>query len=104
MDEPMIADDGQPFTVLGYANGPGGLTELPRPKPDTGIHAIQQAAVPLSYPIIDGSIWPEETHSGEDVPLYATGPWSHLVGGVLEQNAIFHIVTHAFGWRAASAE
>jgi alkaline phosphatase len=39
-----------------------------------------------------------ESHGGEDVALYANGPWSHLVGGVLEQNAIFHIIAHAFGW------
>ena len=96
---PMIADDGMPYTVLGYANGPGGLTESPRAMPDTGINAVQQAAVPLSGLEIDGTIWPEESHGGEDVALYANGPWSHLVGGVLEQNAIFHIITYAFGWR-----
>lgn len=96
---PMIADDGLPYTVLGYANGPGGVTESPRPYPDTGIDAVQQATLPLSALEIDGTIWPEESHGGEDVALYANGPWSHLVGGVLEQNAIFHIITYAFGWR-----
>jgi alkaline phosphatase len=97
--EPMIADDGLPYTVLGYANGPGGVTQSPRPFPDTGIDAVQQAVVPLSALEIDGTIWPEESHGGEDVALYANGPWSHLVGGVLEQNAIFHVINHAFGWR-----
>lgn len=104
MREPKIADDGQPFTVLAYANGPGGITKRPRPAPDTGLDAVQQAAVPLSYRDIDGSVTQEETHGGEDVPLYAIGPWSHLVGGVLEQNAIFHIITYAFGWRDDATE
>lgn len=40
----------------------------------------------------------EGFHSGEDVALFATGPQSHLVGGVLEQNVIFHIITQALGW------
>lgn len=37
-------------------------------------------------------------HSGEDVALFAIGPQSYLVGGVIEQNTIFHLITHAFGW------
>jgi len=32
------------------------------------------------------------------VALYANGPWSHSVDGVLEQNAIFHLINYAFGW------
>jgi len=86
---------------LAYTNGPGGVTQLPRPVPETGVSAVQQALIPLSDLGLDGVLTPEETHGGEDVALYANGPWSHLVGGVLEQNAIFHIITYAFGWREA---
>ncbi|MCH8174711.1 MAG: alkaline phosphatase [Proteobacteria bacterium] len=96
--EPHLADDGLPYSVLSYANGPGGLTELPRTLPQTNIDTVQQALVPLSTVEIDGRIEPEESHGGEDVALYANGPWSHLVGGVLEQNAIFHIISYAFAW------
>ncbi len=95
---PYLADDGVPYSVLAYANGPGGVTELPRTVPETNIDSVQQALVPLSTIEIDGAVEPEESHGGEDVALYAIGPWSHLVGGVLEQNAIFHIITYAFGW------
>jgi alkaline phosphatase len=35
------------------------------------------------------------THAGEDVPLYATGPNSHIFHGVLEQNVIFHLMLEA---------
>ncbi len=97
-DGAYLADDGLPYSILSYANGPGGVTELPRTVPETGIDTVQQALIPLSTIAIDGAIEPEETHGGEDVALYAKGPWSHLVGGVLEQNAIFHIITYAFGW------
>jgi alkaline phosphatase len=46
---------------------------------------IQQAAVPLA----------SETHTGEDVPIYAAGPWSHLFQNTVEQNYIFHVMDHA---------
>jgi len=95
---PSNADDGVPYSVLAYANGPGAVTESPRPVPDTGIDAVQQALVPLSDTSLDGSVYADQTHGGEDVALYANGPWSHLVGGVLEQNAIFYLINHAFGW------
>lgn len=85
---PVLARDGKPYTTLGYANGPGAIAgERPAPEATTAPGYRQQAAVPLG----------SETHSGEDVALYALGPWSHLVGGVLEQNAIFHIMAYAAG-------
>jgi len=101
---PSLADDGVPYSVLAYANGPGAITELPRPVPGTSIDAKQQSLIPISAIEIDGSITPDQTHGGEDVALYASGPWSHLAGGVLEQNAIFHIITHAFAWDETNAK
>jgi alkaline phosphatase len=50
---------------------------------------LQQALIPRS----------SETHSGEDVAIYASGPWAHLFDGTVEQNYIFHVMQHA-----ASAE
>lgn len=86
----VLAGDGKPFTTLGYANGPGAVTGE-----RAGLDAAtatasdfkQQALVPLG----------SETHGGEDVALFASGPWAHLVGGVLEQNVIYHIMAHAMG-------
>ena len=37
-----------------------------------------------------------ETHSGEDVAVFAQGPWAHLFNGVIEQNVIFHVMHQAF--------
>ena len=39
----------------------------------------------------------DETHGGEDVPLYADGPQAHLLRGVLEQHVIFHVMAEALG-------
>lgn len=91
--EPLLGKDGKPFTTLGYrigANVRSGssatLTEEKVKAPDYK----QETA----FDVAGGG-----HHAGEDVALFATGPQSHLVGGVIEQNTIFHIISHAFGWR-----
>ncbi|MDJ0847354.1 MAG: alkaline phosphatase [Myxococcota bacterium] len=109
---------GVPYTTLGYQNGPGytgerqGQPEGPhwvsrdRVRKQKGItngrpdltdidtfeaDYLQEAAVPLQ----------SETHSGEDVPVYAGGPGSHLIHGVQEQSYLYHAIVEALGWRAA---
>lgn len=88
-DEPRLANDGKPYTTLGYANGPGAVTNLEeRPDPETGVEARQQSTVPLG----------SETHAGEDVALYASGPGADRARGVIEQDVIYSIIRSAFGW------
>lgn len=36
-----------------------------------------------------------ETHGGDDVGIFAHGPWAHLFTGVIEQNVIPHMVAFA---------
>ncbi|KAJ8956590.1 hypothetical protein NQ314_006676 [Rhamnusium bicolor] len=36
-----------------------------------------------------------ETHGGDDVGIFARGPWAHLYSGVLEQHTIPHIMAYA---------
>ncbi len=85
-----LANDGKPYTTLSYANGPGAgkdgapredLTNVDTKAPD--YH--QQALVPAG----------SETHGGEDVPIYASGPWAHLFQGVVDQQYIFHVKNFA---------
>jgi alkaline phosphatase len=88
---PAKARDGKPYTTLGYANGPGAVTE---PRADlTGVDTTapnfrQQALVPLG----------SESHGGEDVVIYARGPQAHLFQGTLEQNAIYFVMAKALGF------
>lgn len=89
------ADDGKPYTTLGYANGMTGckpgqddctredLTDV-----DTTDKDFHQQAL-----IFMGS----ETHGGEDVPVFASGPGSELFRGTIEQNEIFHVMGRASG-------
>jgi alkaline phosphatase len=84
---PALAADGKPYTTLGYANGPGAVSGE-RPVPQTGIDARQQALVPTGG----------ETHAGEDVALFATGPGAERARGVIEQNVIYAIIRRALGW------
>lgn len=97
------AKDGMPYTTVSYANGrgyamleTGGDTHYKVPvqagrvadltsidTEDEGFH--QEALVPLS----------SETHSAEDVAIYAGGPGAHLMHGVQEQNYIYHVMKAA---------
>jgi alkaline phosphatase len=36
-----------------------------------------------------------ETHGGDDVIVFARGPWSHLYAGTFEQNYIPHAMAFA---------
>lgn len=94
-DELLLAKDGLPYTVAGYLNGAGSVLRedmnwagVRRPvsqEEATDLDYTQQALIPMS----------SETHSGEDVMVYAKGPWAHLFDSTIEQNVIFHVMNHA---------
>ena len=85
-----LAADGKPYTTLGYHNGPGPLRHTHGPLTGNRVQApdfLQEVAVPLR----------SETHAGEDVALYATGPGAQRVRGVMEQNEISYVIDAALG-------
>ncbi|GLS28810.1 alkaline phosphatase [Mesorhizobium albiziae] len=83
-------DDKKPYTTLSYANGPGAKLDEPRPDltnvDTTDLDFLQPALVPLGE---------SETHGGDDVAIFAAGPWAHLFRGVVEQNLIYHVMAYA---------
>ena len=94
---PALDLNDMPYTTVGYTNGQGvwlegtqldknaaGRVDLTAiDTTDKGFY--QEAMVPLG----------SETHAGEDVGIYAVGPWAHLFQGTLEQNLIFHVMDYA---------
>lgn len=94
-DAPEIAADGQPYTTIGYQNGPGAIGAGSRPPPSTGAAALAQALVPVRHLERDGTYSYDETHGGEDVPLYAAGPGASAARGVMEQDRIFDVMLDA---------
>lgn len=102
--EPALAADDMPYTTVGYTNGLG-VRDLGAETDSDAIYAFtpvsgradlsnvdttmpgyhQEALVPLS----------SETHSGEDIGIYASGPGAFLVNGTNEQNMIFHVMDYA---------
>ena len=99
-DKPILAKDGKPYTTIGFANGPGGMAKPEERRTLTMEEAtdpdfIQQSLVPL----------PSETHGGEDLGIYAIGPWAHLFQGTVEENYTFHVLNFAskIGERAMAA-
>lgn len=92
----LRAADGLPYTTLGYINGPGAAGVF---DPDTAARADLSDVDVTSPDFRQQALVPalSETHSGEDVSIYAWGPQAHLVNGTLEQNMIFHVLAFAGG-------
>ena len=102
--------EGKPFTTLNYATGPGfsaasdqqaeGPKQFPHRPKSAGVRGprldlthvdttapdyLQEAMIALK----------SETHSGEDVAVFARGPGAGAVHGSLEQNVLFHLIAQS---------
>lgn len=103
--KPALALDGKPYTTLGFANGPGTICNCTRNEqgqtvcdcpPRADLSAEDTAANDFrQQSLVPGN---SETHGGEDVAIYARGPWAHLVQGTMEQNAVYWVMAKALGW------
>jgi len=103
--KPALALDGKPYTTLGYANGPGSICtcrddEQGKPSCDCPPRADLSVVDTTANNFEQQSLVPTgaETHGGEDVAIYARGPWAHLVQGTLEENAVYWVMAKALGW------
>jgi alkaline phosphatase len=96
--------DGLPYTTLSYANGPGfhdfgsetNADKVYYTEPFMGRADLTQIDTQSSGFHQEAMIAKRsESHSGEDVAVYATGPGAHLVSGTQEQSGVFHIMNFA---------
>ena len=99
-----LAADGLPYTTLSYANGQSAC----RPQEDGGLDCSRQDLTEVDTfapDFLQPALVPlySETHAGEDVAIFASGPGAHLFSGSMEQNTIFHVMGRASGLVAAPA-
>ncbi|XP_034117988.2 membrane-bound alkaline phosphatase [Drosophila albomicans] len=91
---PAIAQDGKRHMVLSYSNGPSydrfyDAETKERIDPTTLINGVYNEEFPAGVPL------DMDTHGGDDVLVYADGPWSHLFTGVYEQSTIPHLMAYS---------
>lgn len=91
---PANPDDKKPYMTLSYANGPSyekfyDVANKERLDPTTLITGDVHDQFPATAPL------DSETHGGDDVAVFASGPWAHLFTGVYEQNTIPHLMAYA---------
>ncbi len=107
--EPARDLDGEPYPTLGYTNGPGATGATAAPAGRRAVRADLEtggAAAPglppehLDFRQPTAIRLAVETHSGEDVPIYAGGPGAALFHGVQEQHYVYHAIVEALGWNA----
>ncbi|UJR35047.1 hypothetical protein I4U23_027823 [Adineta vaga] len=84
--------DRLPINIIAYGNGPNFASKRNASylySLDTNsTQYLSPSALPMRA----------ETHGGEDVPVYAQGPWSHLFVGTMEQHTIAHKMAYAACW------
>ncbi|XP_069679689.1 alkaline phosphatase 4-like isoform X2 [Periplaneta americana] len=88
-----------PYETLTYANGPGYYTHLVSNSSDCSSNLWrvipEEERKQSRYRHFSPYYLEDETHGGEDVPVFSTGPSSYLLTGVFEQNYIAHVMGYA---------
>ncbi|XP_046405831.1 alkaline phosphatase 4-like isoform X2 [Ischnura elegans] len=87
------------YETLTYANGPSfyyhrrnDTTEANSTWRDVSTDSTRDG---VYYQHFSPMYMEDETHAGEDVPIYAIGPQAHLLHGVHEQSYIAHVISYS---------
>ncbi|XP_034933858.1 alkaline phosphatase 4-like [Chelonus insularis] len=89
----------KPYETLTYANGPGFYHHV-----NNNTNSSSNIWLPVEedktrndpfYQHLATFYLKDDTHGGEDVGLYAIGPYAHLFRGTFEQNYISHVIAYA---------
>ena len=91
--------DGVPYTILGYATGPAFNTHLSVDDSQriSRFNLSGQEDVYKSFSFQNPVSAPlkSETHGGDDVGIFAVGPYAHLFHSVHEQSYIGHVMAYS---------
>ncbi|XP_017122791.1 alkaline phosphatase [Drosophila elegans] len=96
INDGQLAADDLPYATLSYANGPGYDSNYLREGGAVrrkNLRAINMKNKDFMFP----STVPleSETHGGDDVAVFASGPYAQLFSGVYEQHFIPHALAYA---------
>ncbi|XP_057342098.1 alkaline phosphatase 4-like [Microplitis mediator] len=94
----VIEPNVKPYETLTYANGPGFTHHRNNNTNSSETWIPVESNANRNEPFYQhmSAMWlKDETHGGEDVGVYAIGPYSHLFRGTFEQNYIAHAVAYA---------
>ncbi|XP_053965110.1 alkaline phosphatase-like [Anastrepha ludens] len=113
----VSADHGHPLSIAGYperGNNILGLNDMGKDSMGVPYATLNYAVGPEQYQNADlsrmdltGKIGKADfispsyinkdvgVHSGDDVGVYASGPWEHLFRGVMQQNLLPHMMAYA---------
>lgn len=80
---------GNTYPVLTYATGPGVGGGEEHPMLD------QETALDPNFKQPAGVVMTSAQHTGEDVPVYASGPQAHLISGSFEATYLYQVMRHA---------
>ncbi|XP_059617755.1 membrane-bound alkaline phosphatase-like [Phlebotomus argentipes] len=86
------AKDGMPYMTLSYANGPiqsNHYSTTGRVDPNTQDFSKWSSLYPFHVPL------DMETHAGDDVGVFASGPFAHLFTSTMEQSHLPHLMAYA---------
>merc|ERR1719189_2095447 len=72
-------------------DGKGDYTQINR----SNVTLRVDESAPLKFRQPSASPLKSETHGGDDVGIWAAGPWSHLIHGVHEQSYIATVMSYA---------
>ncbi|XP_073829485.1 membrane-bound alkaline phosphatase-like [Musca autumnalis] len=92
-----MGEDLMPYLTLSYANGPS-FKEFFNTKLNVRYDPTNQIEdSDLDFDLQFPSTAPleSETHSAEDAPVFASGPWSDLFSGVYEQSTLPYLMAYA---------
>lgn len=96
INDGQLAADDLPYATLSYANGPGYNTNYLREDGAVkrkNLRAINMKNKDFMFPT--AVPLESETHGGDDVAVFASGPYAQLFSGVYEQNFIPHAMAYA---------
>lgn len=98
-NDPNKPKEVQTYETLTYANGPGFFYHRRNDSKNVNetwrVLDLDKTRDQPFYAHMAAMYVKSETHGGEDVGVYAMGPYSHLIRGTFEQNYIAHVVAYA---------